>query len=187
MTIDEAIKHCREVAEKKEKLANTYESFQDYGNSKSSLTSGREKCLKCAEEHKQLATWLEELKALKEQANSDCIRRADANLTDFEILMCDGDYKEALKMLLDKIKKAPSVNPQLKTEGARGDIPLQQTIPKMPQPKRGRWIEVIDKIDSFGNKTWHHKCSICGNADSGWGQYKYCPECGAKMESEGKQ
>ena len=50
------------------------------------------------------------------------------------------------------------------------------------EPKTGHWIEVIDEIDSLGNKTWHHKCSICGNEDSGWGDYKYCPNCGAKME-----
>lgn len=50
------------------------------------------------------------------------------------------------------------------------------------EPKTGHWIEVIDEIDSLGNKTWHHKCSICGNERSGWGEYKYCPECGAKMK-----
>ena len=32
-------------------------------------------------------------------------------LTDFEIFMCNGDYKEALKMLLDKIEKAETVEP----------------------------------------------------------------------------
>lgn len=51
--------------------------------------------------------------------------------------------------------------------------------------KTGRWVEVIDEINSFGSKTWHHECSICGNTDSGWGEYKYCPHCGARMESEG--
>ncbi len=32
-------------------------------------------------------------------------------LTDFEIVMCNGDYKEALKMLLEKIEKAPTIIP----------------------------------------------------------------------------
>ena len=67
MKLDEAIKHAEEVAEEKEKLANTYESFKDYGNPKSSITLGHEKCLKCAEEHRQLAEWLKELKQLREQ------------------------------------------------------------------------------------------------------------------------
>ena len=30
-------------------------------------------------------------------------------LTDLEILMCNGDYKEALKMLIDKVEKAETV------------------------------------------------------------------------------
>ena len=30
-------------------------------------------------------------------------------LTNFEIVMCDGDYKEALKMLCEKIKNAPTI------------------------------------------------------------------------------
>lgn len=30
-------------------------------------------------------------------------------LTDFECLLCNGDYKEALKMLDDKIKNAPTI------------------------------------------------------------------------------
>lgn len=31
-------------------------------------------------------------------------------LTDFEIVMCSGDYKEALKMLIEKIENAPTVD-----------------------------------------------------------------------------
>jgi len=50
--------------------------------------------------------------------------------------------------------------------------------------KNAEWIEVIDEIDSLGNKTWHHECSICGSEDSGWGNYKYCPNCGRRMKGE---
>lgn len=42
-------------------------------------------------------------------------RMIDADLlglTDMEIIMCDGDYKEALKMLLDKIEHAPTIDPE---------------------------------------------------------------------------
>lgn len=103
MTIDEAIKHCKEVAEKNENEANF-----GFGNA----CIDRSSCLECAKEHRQLVTWLEELKILKEQTSGDCISRKDIGLTNLEILMCNGDYKEALKMLLDKIKNAPSVTPQ---------------------------------------------------------------------------
>lgn len=45
MTLDEAIKHCEE--KEKEQALNG--------------------CFACAEEHKQLAEWLKELKTLKER------------------------------------------------------------------------------------------------------------------------
>lgn len=31
-------------------------------------------------------------------------------LTDMEIIMCDGNYKKALEMLIDKIANAPSID-----------------------------------------------------------------------------
>ena len=43
MTLDEAIKHCEEVAEEQEE----------------------KECLECAAEHRQLAEWLKELKAYR--------------------------------------------------------------------------------------------------------------------------
>lgn len=55
MTLEEAIKHCEEVAEKKEYIAESVEGFDEYT---------REECLECAKEHRQLADWLRELKAL---------------------------------------------------------------------------------------------------------------------------
>ena len=53
MTIDEAIVHAREVASRK---------FDD-----------RVHCIRCAEEHEQLAEWLEELKILKSLKNCSFI------------------------------------------------------------------------------------------------------------------
>ena len=53
MSLDEAIKHCEEVAEEKE--------WQAY-KSLSRTDDERMGCLECAEEHRQLAEWLRELK-----------------------------------------------------------------------------------------------------------------------------
>ena len=58
MTIDEAIKHAREVA--KNKMAE-YQNHYD----KDAHYYPRQ-CKKCAEEHEQLSEWLEELKAYRE-------------------------------------------------------------------------------------------------------------------------
>ena len=72
MTIDEAIKHCDEVAEEKEREAEYRQETQ--GDmfkflddlSKSVGGEGVEndalnECLECASEHRQLAEWLKEL------------------------------------------------------------------------------------------------------------------------------
>lgn len=59
MTIDEAILHAREVAEiqrNNDKLNKTLGKSSPYYNTD---------CIKCAEEHEQLADWLEELKSYR--------------------------------------------------------------------------------------------------------------------------
>ena len=55
MTIDEAIAHAREVADEQRESCNLAWVWDNQENIK-----------KCAEEHEQLAEWLEELKALKD-------------------------------------------------------------------------------------------------------------------------
>lgn len=104
-----------------------------------------------------------------EQDWKDCIRRSDVSLTDFEIVMCNGDYKEGLKMLLEKIEKAPPVSPQLKI---------------------GHWIK-----HNTGHSIYYD-CSRCGcaapcteTADGFiWKLSNFCPDCGARnRESEDKQ
>lgn len=64
MTIDEAIKHCLEVAEKNEQLYKhpiyCGEDFMKY-------------YLKCATDHRQLAEWLTELKDLRAEQNDQYV------------------------------------------------------------------------------------------------------------------
>ena len=45
------------------------------------------------------------------EKHGDLIERKAIYLTDFEIAMCDGDYKEGMKMLLEKIESAPTIIP----------------------------------------------------------------------------
>lgn len=56
LTLDEAIKHCEEVAENQEWLTESYDDD----------SMGAKLCKECAEEHRQLAEWLERLKAFEE-------------------------------------------------------------------------------------------------------------------------
>lgn len=66
MTLDEAIRHCEEVAEEKEQEAK-----------EAHVLSGMD-CMECAEEHRQLAEWLRELKAYRE-AREEIIRKRDSS------------------------------------------------------------------------------------------------------------
>lgn len=59
LSIDEAIAHAREVADTCEYEASKYDMTDSY-ESQVAYKEG-----KCAGEHKQLAEWLEELKALR--------------------------------------------------------------------------------------------------------------------------
>lgn len=59
MTLDEAIKYAEEVAEDEERKAGYFYDKES--------ASYKKKCCKYAEEHRQLAEWLKELKQLREQ------------------------------------------------------------------------------------------------------------------------
>lgn len=59
MTLDEAIKHAKEIAGEQRRRAGTCTQNDAECDKFSS-------CAKCAEEHEQLADWLEELKAIRE-------------------------------------------------------------------------------------------------------------------------
>ena len=88
LSIDEAIANAREVA-------NTQK-----GKSGICLQNGLEcehfsDCLKCAEEHEQLAEWLEELKALREEKSDFQIMAKDIAEGNYEMGMENG-YNEAI-------------------------------------------------------------------------------------------
>ena len=65
MSIDEAIAHAREVAEKQRKDNDNCKYKSQYG-CKGCADYYSKPCIECAEEHEQLAEWLEELKFLRQ-------------------------------------------------------------------------------------------------------------------------
>lgn len=66
MTLNEAIKHCEEVAEE---LRNVDMGELDalYCGDTEYIEARKNDCIECARDHKQLAEWLKELKQLREQ------------------------------------------------------------------------------------------------------------------------
>lgn len=94
MTLDEAIKHCEDVANRERELYKMCPEDCDGSSDCRELKHGKDRgCLKCAEEHEQLAEWLKELKRYRE---------ADIPRLQWEKIMKGGekmDNKEAIKRL----------------------------------------------------------------------------------------
>lgn len=83
MTLEEAIKHCKEKAEEKRR---DYEQTCAYNISS-------EGCLKCAEEHEQLAEWLEELKDWRIREEMSKKDRATIIIQGEKLFLTDGHIK----------------------------------------------------------------------------------------------
>lgn len=128
MNLDEAIAHAREVAEKNRK------DYEWYSKNPKVWNDGGKKqreCLSCAEEHEQLAEWLEEYKWLKKQKEMFdpfnfslvCARKEsyEKAIDDFACYMCnefDGKNKDIEEHTGEYvIKRVHSIAEQLK-EGA---------------------------------------------------------------------
>lgn len=100
LNLDDAIKHCEEVAEEQEKLCKVNDSFN----------FAQPKWKECGEEHRQLAEWLKEYKRLKEQdpcekavSVQDCINAIEN--TDCEL------SPQAWKEITTSIMSLPPVTP----------------------------------------------------------------------------
>lgn len=89
LTLEEAIVHTKEVAEKNYRGAD-FESLDSIDD------DIKANCIKCAKEHEQLAKWLEELKSYKDLEEQGLLIRLPCKVGDivWELCLCDdGNYK----------------------------------------------------------------------------------------------
>lgn len=93
--LDEAIKHCEEVADEKENEA------QELEYSKLNWKHEANLCKECASEHRQLAEWLKDYKRLKEQKLSRNMEEIE------EIINCDADAETKCKMIFNILTAKP--------------------------------------------------------------------------------
>lgn len=116
MTIEEAIKHCEEVAHERRIESGECISVNDLENA--------EACYECGEEHKQLAEWLKELKQRREaeistqpKTNGDKARESLSKLSDYKIAhlidFC-GLYDECDDCPMNGMKKCGGSTPTVK-------------------------------------------------------------------------
>ena len=118
----------------------------------------------------------------------------EIGLTDFEIVMCNGDYKEALKMLLDKISNQPTAysveNVVEELEKAKtinvyvGSGTIYKTIRKDSAIEIVKQGGVSDDVCEWKKSKdypfdWLVGCDGC---EVNHRQGDYCPVCGKKIK-----
>lgn len=161
MDLDSAIQHCEEV------MMENLEKTKDRNASDPIAIN----CGECAEEHHQLAEWLKELKAYKEQSG-DAISRQEVLNSINAVCIYENEYNLTAKHIKDAVKQLPPVTPQ----------PCENAISR--EKKTGRWILTMPR----GAEEWSYKCSECNfwkyKKTINLSKFKYCPNCGAKMEVE---
>lgn len=111
------------------------------------------------------------IKALEQEPCEDAISRQEVLDAMYELCDTGETFNENLwrdnphiDAIADAINNLPSVT---------------------PQPKTGHWI--YSKAVNTGEIIFS-ECSVCGNGESRCAKrMNYCPNCGAKMESEDKE
>lgn len=76
LTLDEAIKHAKEIADM------NYNDAEKFDSNDSVENYMKANCIKCAEEHEQLAEWLEELKSYKDAKEHGLLVRLPCKVGD---------------------------------------------------------------------------------------------------------
>jgi sugar-specific transcriptional regulator TrmB len=174
MDLDSAIQHCKEQVQEQAKRG----------------------CYSCAEEHQQLAEWLKELKAYREQ------RGERMNEAEKERLI-----KKDIASIENRVRHAFNQGYEMGVKESRSEIPnkcgdaisrqavldiakssksnwidnsvlfkrVNELPPVTPQQKMGHWFAWKPEDDA-----WRTTCSECGEETRTL--WNYCPYCGAKME-----
>lgn len=164
MTIDEAIKHAEEVAEEQVKLCKRYDDASGYSRSHNEniRTADAKRCDKCAEEHRQLAEWLKDYKRLLEQQSSeDCINRKELYNALYEHFHDEDAPNNITEVRLGTVRNFVK------------DFPSAT-----PTRNKGKW-----EYDAYKDRNGGH-CNQCGHSMRYGAKTKFCPDCGAEMESE---
>lgn len=94
LTLEEAIKHAKEVA--KTNLAEATYNFPD-------LKEYYDNCSECANQHNQLAEWLEELKSFKEAEKQGLLVRLPCKVEDMVYRVNVGAKQPIIPMTVSEI------------------------------------------------------------------------------------
>ena len=147
LSIDEAIAHAREVAEKQRKDNDNCEYKAEYG-CKGCADYYSKPCIEYSEEHEQLAEWLEELKALKNGLKIKCDNLNEA---------LEKGNKIGYNKALDDFVKFANTMPTVEVDGEIRPMWLEEMAEQL---KAGGNIELSEHSKSQGNRTGKQKATV---------------------------
>lgn len=97
LTLEEAIKHAKEVADM------NYNDAEKFDSNDSVENYMKANCMKCAEEHEQLAKWLEELKSYKDLEEQGLLVRLPCKVGDTVYRVNAGAKQPIIPMTVSEI------------------------------------------------------------------------------------
>lgn len=209
MDLDEAIQHCKEVADEKEEDAILYHNCATYKQNlyEKGLAENTEKeCRACAEEHQQLAEWLKELKAYREGAGMKLLIDIPEHIYEHakETTEDSRDEFEAMRAIANGSQQESCGDAISRQAAIRAIEALQRPIMREEsnyyQFKFSGMSEALGAVENLPsispqprtgrwvkqNYGWNWQCSECGfvTPPSAKEIFTFCPKCGAKMEVE---
>lgn len=98
LTLEKAIVHTKEVADM------NYNDAEKFDSNDSVENYMKANCMKCAEEHEQLAEWLEELKSYKDAEEQGLLVRLPFPIDTTVWDICDMDIRENVVSGIECIK-----------------------------------------------------------------------------------
>lgn len=204
MNLDEAIKHCEEVAEENEEI---YEAHCRIYSKEVVEKYPSPPCKKCADEHRQLAEWLKELKAYREERRMKLLidipehiyehakEMSEDSRDEFDAMraIANGSQQESRSEIPNTCGDAISrqaVDDAIYDYSRSCNVDYSQImeyIEKLPsvtpQQRTGRWIMSDDGL-------YRPICNNCGahpwkgyipTVEEATEVFKYCPKCGSRM------
>lgn len=97
LTLEETIKHAKEVADM------NYNDAEKFDSNDSVENYMKANCMKCAEEHEQLAKWLEELKSYKDLEEQGLLVRLPCKVGDTVYRVNAGAKQPIIPMTVSEI------------------------------------------------------------------------------------
>lgn len=161
MNIDEAIMHAREVASE-QKMRSGICTTNDNECDKFS------NCMKCAEEHEQLAEWLEELKQY---------RKLEAKLNGITV-------EQIVNAFVERIEKETNEGYERGRILTNADADMWEAYKALGTPEECRKAVKRQKPNSRPCLTDEDSvtCGNCGSdVDVTFYEYTYCPHCGQRV------